>query len=98
MAVPASAVPNMPHLFAKHEVATCGGDVAHVSHPVSARCWGLAAQRLGHRGGHRCDQFLVTADCPRCRHPRPRSAAGTANSPQPVEKASICITLITWPK
>jgi hypothetical protein len=33
MAVPASAMPNMPHLFAKHEVATCGGDVAHVSHP-----------------------------------------------------------------
>ena len=33
MAVPATAMPNMPHLFAKHEVATCGGDVAHVSHP-----------------------------------------------------------------
>jgi hypothetical protein len=23
--------------FAKHEVAACGGDVAHVSHPVSGR-------------------------------------------------------------
>jgi hypothetical protein len=33
MAVPASAMPNMPHLFTKHEVATCGGDVAHVTHP-----------------------------------------------------------------
>jgi hypothetical protein len=33
MAVPASAMPNMPHLFAKHEVARCGGDVAHVIHP-----------------------------------------------------------------
>jgi hypothetical protein len=31
MAVPASAMPNMPHLFAKHEVASCGGDVAHAS-------------------------------------------------------------------
>jgi uncharacterized membrane protein len=31
MAVPASAMPNMPHLFA-HEVARCGGDVAHASH------------------------------------------------------------------
>jgi hypothetical protein len=33
MAVPASAMPNMPHLFAKHEVASCGGDVAHATHP-----------------------------------------------------------------
>jgi hypothetical protein len=49
-------------------------------------------------GRHRCDQFPVTADYLRCRHPRPRSAAGAADSPQPVEKASICITLITWPK
>jgi hypothetical protein len=32
MALPASAMPNMPHLFAKHEAATCGGDVAHVTH------------------------------------------------------------------
>ena len=32
MAVPASAMPNMPHLFAKHEVPTCSGDVPHVSH------------------------------------------------------------------
>jgi len=32
MAVPASAMPNMPHLFASHEVvARCGGDVAHAS-------------------------------------------------------------------
>jgi hypothetical protein len=31
MAVPASAMPNMPHLFAKHEVASCGGDVAHAN-------------------------------------------------------------------
>jgi len=31
MAVPASAMPNMPHLFAKHEVASCAGDVAHAS-------------------------------------------------------------------
>jgi len=31
MAVPASAMPNMPHLFARHEVASCGGDVAHPS-------------------------------------------------------------------
>ena len=30
MAVPASAMPNMPHLFAS-EVARCGGDVAHAS-------------------------------------------------------------------
>jgi hypothetical protein len=29
MAVPASAMPNMPHLFAEHEVvARCSGDVA----------------------------------------------------------------------
>jgi hypothetical protein len=33
MAVPASAMPNMPHLFVEHEVARCGGDVAHVTHP-----------------------------------------------------------------
>jgi uncharacterized membrane protein len=31
MAVPASAMPNMPHLFAEHEVARSGGDVAHAS-------------------------------------------------------------------
>jgi hypothetical protein len=31
MTVPASAMPNMPHAFAKHEVARCGGDVAHAS-------------------------------------------------------------------
>ena len=31
MAVPASAMPNMPHAFAKHEVARCGDDVAHAS-------------------------------------------------------------------
>jgi hypothetical protein len=31
MAVPAWAMPNMPHLFARHEVASCGGDVAHPS-------------------------------------------------------------------
>ena len=30
MAVPASAMPNMPHLFAS-EVARCGGDVARAS-------------------------------------------------------------------
>ncbi len=30
MAVPTSAMPNMPHLFAS-EVARCGGDVAHPS-------------------------------------------------------------------
>ena len=30
MAVPASAMPNMPHLFAS-EVARCGCDVAHAS-------------------------------------------------------------------
>src|SRR5262245_61039033 len=27
--VPASAMPNMPHLFAEHEIARCGGYVAH---------------------------------------------------------------------
>jgi hypothetical protein len=31
MALPASAMPNMPHLFAEHEVARSGGDVAHAS-------------------------------------------------------------------
>ena len=31
MAVPASAMPNMPHLYAKHEVVRCSGDVAHAS-------------------------------------------------------------------
>jgi|GraSoiStandDraft_40_1057318.scaffolds.fasta_scaffold241408_2 hypothetical protein len=32
MAVPASAMPNMPHLFAEHEVvARCSGDVAPAS-------------------------------------------------------------------
>jgi hypothetical protein len=31
MPVPASAMPNMPHAFAKHEVASCSGDVAHTS-------------------------------------------------------------------
>jgi hypothetical protein len=29
MAVPASALPNLSHAFAKREVARCGGDVAH---------------------------------------------------------------------
>jgi hypothetical protein len=42
MAVPASAMPNMPHLFAKHEVATCGDDVAHVSHPYRNSSRGYA--------------------------------------------------------
>jgi hypothetical protein len=31
MAVPASAMPNMPHAFAKREVARCGGDVSQAS-------------------------------------------------------------------
>jgi hypothetical protein len=31
MAVPASAMPNMPHLFAEHEVVTRCGDVAPAS-------------------------------------------------------------------
>jgi hypothetical protein len=31
MAVPASAMPNMPHAFAKREFARCGGDVAQAS-------------------------------------------------------------------
>jgi hypothetical protein len=31
MAAPASAMPNMPHPFAKREVARCGGDIAHAS-------------------------------------------------------------------
>lgn len=31
MAVPASALPNMTHAFAKREVARCGGDVAQAS-------------------------------------------------------------------
>jgi hypothetical protein len=31
MAVPASAMPNMPHAFAEREVARCGGDIAHAS-------------------------------------------------------------------
>jgi hypothetical protein len=56
MAVPASAMPNMPHLFAKHEVATYGGDVAHVSHPYrnssrgysgdAAACYGASTLSL----------------------------------------------------
>jgi len=38
MVAPASAMPNMPHLFADHEVARCGGDVAHASkHRNSSR-------------------------------------------------------------
>jgi hypothetical protein len=37
VAVPALAMPNMPHLFAS-EVARCGGDVAHASkHHVLAQ-------------------------------------------------------------
>jgi hypothetical protein len=54
IAVPASAMPNMPHLFAKHEVATCGGDGPHVSHPYrnssrgysgdAAACYGYERQ------------------------------------------------------
>ena len=53
MAVPASAMPNMPHLFAKHEVASCGGDVAHVSHPYrnSSRGPGDAAACYGYGPG-----------------------------------------------
>ena len=31
MAVPASALPNAPHAFAKREFARCGGDVAQAS-------------------------------------------------------------------
>jgi hypothetical protein len=31
LAVPASAMPNMPHLFAEHEVARSADDVAHAS-------------------------------------------------------------------
>jgi hypothetical protein len=31
MAVPASAMPNMPHLFVERQVVRCGGDVAHAS-------------------------------------------------------------------
>jgi hypothetical protein len=47
MAVPASAMPNMPHLFAKHEVATCGGDVAHVSHPYRNSSRGYSGDAAG---------------------------------------------------
>ena len=58
MAVPASAMPNMPHLFAKHEVATCGGDIAHVTHPYrnssrsysgDAGCYGYGLSSPGYR-------------------------------------------------
>ena len=31
MAVPASAMPNMPHLIVERQVARCGGDGAHAS-------------------------------------------------------------------
>ena len=31
MAVPASAMPNMPHLFVERQVARCGSDVAHAN-------------------------------------------------------------------
>jgi uncharacterized membrane protein len=31
MAAPASAMPNMPHLFAEQEAARSGGDVPHAS-------------------------------------------------------------------
>ena len=57
MAVPASAMPNMPHLFADHEVARCGGDVAHASkHRNSSRgysgdagCYGYGLSSPGYR-------------------------------------------------
>jgi hypothetical protein len=57
MAVPASAMPNMPHLFAKHEVASCGGDVAHASEHDRYRnstrgdagCYGYGLSSPGYR-------------------------------------------------
>ena len=60
MAVPASAMPNMPHLFAKHEVASCGGDVAHASehdryrnssrgYSGDAGCYGYGLSSPGYR-------------------------------------------------
>jgi hypothetical protein len=45
-AVPASAMPNMPHL-AQHEVARSGGDVAH----ASKHYWYYSADAAG-RYGH----------------------------------------------
>jgi Probable molybdopterin binding domain len=47
---------------------------------------------------HRCAYVFTTGGIGPTRRIRDREAPRTANSPQPVEKASICITLITWPK
>ena len=60
MAVPASAMPNMPHLFAKHEVASCGRDGAHASehdryrnssrgYSGDAGCYGYGLSSPGYR-------------------------------------------------
>ena len=60
MAVPASAMPNMPHAFAEREVARCGGDIAHASkhyrHRNSSRgysgdagCYGYGLSSPGYR-------------------------------------------------
>ena len=60
MAVPASAMPNMPHLFAKHEVASCGRDGTHASehdryrnssrgYSGDAGCYGYGPSSPGYR-------------------------------------------------
>jgi uncharacterized membrane protein len=47
MAVPASALPNMEHLFAEREVAHCGGNVAHASHRYRNSSRGYSGDAAG---------------------------------------------------
>jgi hypothetical protein len=50
MAVPASAMPNMPHLFVEHEVARSGGDVAHASDQYRNNSRGYSGYTAGFYG------------------------------------------------
>src|SRR4051794_8254677 len=63
MAVPASAMPNMPHLFAKHEVATYGGDVAHVSHPYRNSSRGYSGDAAACYGASTLSLFVGHLHC-----------------------------------
>jgi hypothetical protein len=50
LAVPASAMPNMPHLFVEHEVARSGGDVAHASDQYRNNSRGYSGYTAGFYG------------------------------------------------
>jgi|1185.fasta_scaffold1362299_1 hypothetical protein len=55
VAAPASALANMPHAFATHEVTRCGGDVAHAGkhHPYQNSSRSYSGSAAGCHGSGR---------------------------------------------